>query len=461
MNITFHSIDPVNAKLTITVNKEDYQTQVTKALKDLRKTVVIDGFRKGYAPASRIQTMYGKAVLFDEINKLVSDKLLDYINDSRLKIFGEPLLTKELKTSDFNSQEDFEFTFDLGLYPEVNVHLTKEDHVPYYTVAVTDEMIDARIRALALQHGMYGEAEEIESDDMVKGILTELNEDGTAKEGGIYKEGVFMFLYLAKNQEEKDKFLGAKRDQTLIFNPYKMYEGCDIELSSLLDIKKEKVNDHQGDFSFLITGISRYMAADLNQDLFDQIYKPGTITSEEALKEQIKLELSLPLVWQSNSLFFTDVKQLLLKKASDISFPDDFLKRWTLESGWKDTDEGIEKYYLDLRENLRYHLVEDKFLKENNITIDDNEIYQEAILFAKEEIFRYGTTNASADFLQGIVNSLLKNENTVHRLKHHVKNRKLIALWKMLVTLEPKELSKEEFDQLEKTKASGSQEQPD
>ncbi|MCL1938476.1 MAG: trigger factor [Candidatus Azobacteroides sp.] len=462
MNITIHNIDSVNAKVTVAVTKEDYQTQVTKILKDIRKTAVIDGFRKGNVPASRIQAIYGKSVLIDEVNKLVSEKLRKYLVDNQIRIIGEPLLDKEeQKDLNFNSQEDFEFVFDLGLQPKMDIRLTKNDLVPYYRINVSDEMVDARIQNIALGYGEYKKVEEIGKEDAAKGILTELNEDDTVKEGGIHKENVYIFPKLSKDEEETNKFLGVQLNQLMVFNPYKMYGGHETELSALLEISKDEVKNHRGDFSFLVTEISRFEKAELNQELFDRLYGPGKITSEEELRDQLRLVIASSFLYRSDLQFYYNVKQLLLKRASDILLPDEFIKRWLLETGRKDNkDEGIDQYYQEIREDLKYSLIVDQCLEEYDIVINDSDIRQAAMDLAKGHANNHGLSNISDSALQSSVDHMMEDEETFQMLEERVKVYKLINLWKRLVTFDIKEISEDEFNQMRDAIISNSQEEP-
>ncbi|MDR0866461.1 MAG: trigger factor [Candidatus Symbiothrix sp.] len=451
MNITLKNIDPVNATLTIAIVKEDYQPQIEKALNEIRKNSVIDGFRKGNAPKSRIQAMYGKSVLVDEVNKLVSGKLYDYIKENQLNVLGEPLPGKdEQKPLDFNKQEDYEFVFDLALAPEMNVQLTKDDKVPYYIIAVSDEMIEKQINSYKANYGNYdNNIESVEDKDMVKGTIIELNEDGTPKEGGIADDSAVLMPSFIKEETEKAKFTGAKVGDTIVFNPYKAYDGHETELSSFLKIKKEEAKDHQGNFSLTITEITRYHEAELNQELFDKIYEPGTVTSEEAFKEKVKENIAQQLAPESDYKFIVDAKQLLEDKAKDIQFPDAFLKRWLVESDpEKRTEESVEKDYPAILNDLKFQLIKENIVKENDIKVETEEVQQAALNATRAQFAQYGMSNIPDDLLQNYAQEMLKKEKTLRQLVDKVAEDKIIAVLKEKVTLEPKEVSVEEFQKL-------------
>jgi trigger factor len=446
MNITLKNIDPVNATLTVAVEKEDYQPQVQKALSDIRKNIVLDGFRKGNAPKSRIQALYGKSVLVDEINKLVSNKLFDYIKETHLSVLGEPLPSKtEQKPLDFDNQEDYEFSFDLALTPEMNVDLTKDDKLPYYNIVVEDEMIKKQIDKFKANYGTYEKVDSVAEKDMIKGKLIELEENGLEKENGIQNESAVLMPSFMKNETEKAKFVDAKMGDTIVFSPYKTYDGHEAELSSFLKIEKEEVANHQNDFSLLIEEITRYKEAELNQELFDRIYEAGTVTSEEDFKDKIKEDVILQLTPESDYKFFLDAKQRLEEKAKDIQFPDAFLKRWLLESNAERTEEMIEKDYPKILKDLKFQLIKNKIIKENKIQVENEEIRQQALAATQAQFKKYGAFNVSEDVLENFANEMLKKEESVRDLFDKILEEKLIAVLKAQVTLEQKDVTIEEF----------------
>jgi trigger factor len=443
MNITLKNSDSVNATITVAIEKEDYQPQVQKALSDIRKNVVIDGFRKGNGPKSRIEAQYGKSVLVDEINQLVTQKLFDYIKEQNLNILGEPLPNRtERKPLDFDNQENYEFTFDVALFPEIDTQLTKDDKVPYYQIIVEDEMIEQQINYVKSCYGTHEEADSVEENDMVKGTIIELNEDATEKEDGIKNETAMLIPRLMKDEAEKAKFAGAKLEDAIIFNPYKAYDGNEAELSSFLVIEKEDIVNHQGDFSFLVKEITRYKEAELNQELFDEIYTPGVITSEAEFREKIKEQIIKGSIPDSDYKFYLDVRQLLLDKAKDVQFPDAFLKRWLLESNAINAKETLEEDYPVLLNVFKIQLIKDKIINENKIQIEKDEIRQRLTGMTRAQFEKHGI-NIPESVVENHVNDMLKNEKNVRNVADRIIEDKLIEILKTQVTLEPKEITVE------------------
>ncbi|KAA6301708.1 MAG: Trigger factor [Candidatus Ordinivivax streblomastigis] len=443
MNITLKNIDAVNAALTVAVTKEDYQPQVEKALNDIRKNIVMDGFRKGNAPKSRVQTLYGKSILVDEINKLVSEKLYGYIKENQLNVLGEPLPSlQEQAPLDFEKQEDYEFTFDLALAPEMNIKLSKADKLPYYSILVEDDMIEKQINNFKANYGTYDNAvEAVEAKDMVKGMLTGSNDDLTVE------DAVLMPSYM-KEETEKAKFIGAKIGDVITFNPYTAYEGHEAELASFLKIKKEEVSAHQGDFTFAISEITRYKEAELSQELYDKIYEPGTVTSEVDFRAKIKEIVVQQFAPESDYKFLLDAKQALEDKAKDIQFPDEFLKRWLVASDEKRTAELVEEDYPNILSDLKFQLIKDNLIKENDIKIEKEDVEQQAQKTARAQFAQYGMSNVPDYLLENYVQEMLKKEDNIQNMIDRVLEDKLIVVLKKQATLKPKEVTLEDFQKL-------------
>jgi trigger factor len=449
MNITLNNIDPVNATITLAVAKADYANEVENTLKDLRKNAVIPGFRRGMVPKSRIQQMYGRSVLIEEINKLVSKQLYDYIQGNKLNVLGEPLpAAGGQKPLDFDNQEDYEFSFDIALAPQIDAKLTKDDKMPYYTISVTTEMIDKQIESYKANYGAYDQVDAIEGKDLAKGTLIELNENGEPVEGGINDDKAVLMSFYMKDEEEKAKFTGAKLNSTIVFNPFKAYEGAEAELASFLKIKKEEVANYTGNFSFEIKEITRYTEAELNQELFDKVYEPGTVTSEEALREKVKENITAQLSPESDYKFILDARKLLEDKATDIQFPEAFLKRWLLATGEGKTAESVEEDYPKIIEDLKFHLIKEQLVKDNEIKVEEEDIKEYAKKATRAQFAQYGMSNVPDELLENYSKEMLKKEETVRNLIDKVLEDKLITVLKEQVTLEPTAVTVEEFQKL-------------
>ncbi|BAG83807.1 trigger factor [Candidatus Azobacteroides pseudotrichonymphae] len=438
MNITIEKTDDVNARITISVVKDDYQHLVRKSLSNLCKNVVIAGFRKGNVPQSIIQSMYGKNVLVEELNKLVSNELLKYIKENKLRILGEPLLIK--KNLDLNNQKDYEFLFDIGLQPEVDIGLTKNDELPYYTIVVTNEMIENQISTLKMQYGKHDtNVDVVENDSIIKGRLVELDAENALLKNGINLKDAILLPFSIKDEMERDKFINKKIGDVIIFNPYRAFKKNETELSYLLKVKKTEIPNHQGNFSFDITEISYYRKAEINQELFDKLYGIGVVTSEKMFKEVIKRNLILQLESESNYRFLLDIKKILLEKIKKVRFPEDFLKRLFMESN------ANEKDFPNVLQAIKTQFIWNKIVEDNGIKVTSEDMRQTAKTLARVQFTLYNLRLISNDLLESYANEILKTEKWVQQLHNKALETKIIGFLKEKISLKPISVMKEEF----------------
>ncbi len=450
MNITLKNIDPVNAIIKMDVVKDDYVGEVEKSLKNLRKDATIPGFRKGMVPMGFVKKMYEKSVVAEQVNKVVSNNLFTYIRENNLNILGEPLPNEtEQKTINFDTDQDFEFCFDIALAPQMEIGLTKKDELPYYSIEITEEMVSKQIENFRANYGTYEQVEEIEGKDMAKGLLTEINEDGQIKESGIQIEECVLMSSFMKDEEEKAKFSGAKKNSVITFCPYKAYEGAASELASLLKISKDNVAEYENaKFTYEINEITRYKESEINQVLFDKVYGEGVVNSEEEFKAKIKEMLASQATPDSDYKFLLDVRKMLIEKAANVVFPDAFLKRWLLASDEKRTPEALEEDYPKIIEDLKFHLIKEQIVKEKGFKVEEQDIIETAKKVVRAQFAQYGMANAPEDLLENYAKDMLKKEDTVRNLIDKVIEGKLIEWLKETITLQPKELTIEEFHKL-------------
>lgn len=448
MNVTLNKTDSVNAVITVEVAKADCENEVENSLKDFRKNAVLPGFRKGMIPPSLIRQKYGKSLLSEAVYKVVAQGLSDYVQENKLNLLGEPLPAEGQAPIDFDKQEDFVFIFDVGLSPTIDIKLTKDDKIPYYRLQVTEEMIDKQIEQIRAQFGNHELVKEIEDTDLVKGNIVELNENGEPTTHGIMHENAILIPSYMKNEEEKAKFLNVKIPATIIFNPYKAYEGDEVELVSFLAINKEEVKNYTSDFSFEITEVTRYKDAELNQELFDKVFEQGTIHSIEAFREKIKEGIAQQFTPESDYKFILDVRELLIEKASSLQFPDAFLKRWLLTSEKKKTSESIEEDYPEILKDLKFHLIREQMIEENGITVNEGELQNYAKQIARVQLAQYGAGNIPENILEEYAKGMLKKKETYQSLRDKILENKLVKILKEQVTLETKEITMEELQKL-------------
>lgn len=330
MNISLQNVDKVSAVLTVQIEKADYQDKVEKTLKKLRQNVNMPGFRKGMVPMTLLKKQYGTSVLVEEVDKLMQEKVNEYIRENKVDMLGAPL-PKESNV-DFANDENFEFSFDIALAPEFTVDLSAADTIDYYDINVTDEMVDQQVKLYTQRTAKYEKVEDYQDNDLLKGLLAELDENGNTKEGGIQVEGAVMMPTYMRNDDQKAVFNGAKVNTVLVFNPSVAFDNNEAELSSLLKIKKEEVGAHTGNFSFQIEEITRMIPGDLNQELFDQVLGEGKAHSEEEFRAQIKETIAKQYEADSDYKFLIDVRSYVSGKIGKLQFADELMKRIMLEN---------------------------------------------------------------------------------------------------------------------------------
>lgn len=448
MNVSLKNIDAVSGIVKLEIVKADYAEQVEKSLRNFRQKANVPGFRKGMVPMGMVKKMYGKHVLVEEVNKLVSENLFSYIRENKLNILGEPMPNEsEQKPINFDTQEDFEFCFDVALAPEINITLSKSDKLPYYEVAIDDEMLNQQIDAYTANFGTYDKAEEVEEKDMVKGTVAEL-ENGSPKEGGIVVEDAVLMPAYMKDEAEKAKFVGAKVNSVVVFNPNKAYEGAEVEIASFLKVDKEAVAGITGDFSFEITEITRHQKAEMNQELFDKVFGEGVVTSEEEFKNKIKEALTDQFTPQSDYKFLLDAREVLVQKAGEMKFADDMLKRWLVAANENTTAEKVEEDFPKMIEDLKYQLIKENLVKSNNLKVEDADIEAFAKRVAQAQFAQYGMLSVPEDVLANYAKDMLKNKQTLQNIIDRAVEEKLAAWLKEQVELDVKEVSTEEFGKL-------------
>lgn len=450
MNVTRKDIDKLNAIITVKVEKADYEEKVEKSLRAYRKKANFPGFRPGMVPMSLVKKMYGKAVLGEEINKVLSDALFTYIKDNNLNVLGEPLPNEtEQQNIDFDTQEEFEFLFDIALAPEVTTTLTAKDKVPYYEVSVDEKMVNDQIDMFSRRFGQYIQVDTVEENDILKGTMIEM-ENGAVKEGGIKVEDATLSPIHMKEDAQKQLFLSAQKEGDVIFNPQVAFGGSEVEIASLLKMKKEEVKELNADFTFHIEGITRYQQAEINQALFDKVYGEGAVADEAAFRTKVSEGIANDLKQEGAYRFGIDAKALLMKKNQKVEFPEDFLKRWLLATNEKMTQETLDKDFPAMLDELKWQLIKDKLAADNEIKVEENEVEEYAKYVAKMQFAQYGITGVEDDILANYAKEMMKKQDQVRGMLERVLENKVFELIKGMVKLDNKTITMEQLQELYK-----------
>ncbi|MBO5026507.1 MAG: trigger factor [Bacteroidaceae bacterium] len=446
MNISLQNTDKLNAVLTAVVEPADYEGNVAKAIKDFSKKANMPGFRPGKVPAALIKKQYGKSIIAEEVNKVLQESLYNYIRENKVNMLGEPLPMVENNGINIAEGETFTFKFEIALAPEFEVELTSEDKLNYYNVEVPEDMVENQIMMYRQRGGSYDKVESYQDNDMVKGVITELDEAGNSKEEGLSVEAVVMLPKYFKNDDQKALFAEAKVGDIIKFNPSVAYDNSEVEISSLLKIEKEKVADYKGYFNFQINEITRFVPGELNQELFDAVYPGGEVKSEEEFRTKIKEAIVNQFKKDSDYKFILDLRNYLKEKVGALEFPDEKLKRILLANA-KDASKVEENYAKNIEE-LTWHLIKEKLVEQTGIKVDDNDVIEMGKEVTRMQFAQYGMLNIPEEYLDNSVKEMMKKKETVDNLIDRCIEVKLGAALKEKVTLEEKNVTVDEFNKM-------------
>lgn len=453
MNISFENSDKVNGLLTITVEEADFNASVEKTLKDYRKKANIPGFRPGQAPMGLIKRQFGASVRYDAVNKFVGEQLYKYIQDNNIQMLGEPLPSAKQETpADIEKPAPYTFVFDIAVAPEINMTLDGRNKIDYYTIKADDKLINEQIEMYQSRAGKYEKAEEYnaELNDMLKGDLRELDAEGNTKEDGITVEGAVLMPSYIKVDEQKNLFNNAKPGDIITFNPRKAYPEGEAEISALLKIDREVAKNLESNFSFQITEIQRFVKAELNQELFDQVFGEGTVKSEDEFRAKIAEGLKPQLEANSDYKFMLDVRTYCENKVGELTWPDELLKRIMLLNNKDKGEDFVEKNYAESIKQLKWHLIKEQLVKANEIKIEDADVKAAAVEMARMQFAQYGMTNVPDEYVENYANELLKKREAVDNFVERAIDVKLAAALKSTVTLNNKEVTLDEFNEMMK-----------
>lgn len=448
MKVTFENPDKVNGLMTLTVEGADYTEKVEKQLKDYRKRANIPGFRPGQVPMGMVRRQYGNAVKVDVINNLLGEEIYKYVRENKVQMLGEPMPSEQQVQVDLEKPAPYTFVFDIAVAPEFKIEITKKDTVDFYNIAVDDKIIDRQIDMYASRSGHYDKVEEYQANDMLKGDMRELDAEGNTKEGGISVEAAIMMPEYIKVEEQKALFQGAKLGDVITFNPKKAYPEGSAEIQGMLKVSREEAENITADFSYQITEISRYVKAEVNQALFDQVYGEGNIADEKAFRERIAQDLKAQFVTDSDFRFLQDLRKYCEDKVGKLTYPDATLKRVMLNNNKDKGADFVEKNYEKSIKELTWHLIKEQLVAANNVKIEDADIKEAAKEAARAQFAQYGMNNVPDEYIENYAADMLKKKEYVDNLVDRSIDRKLTEALKKIVKLNEKEISLDDFNKL-------------
>ena len=448
MNIQFEAPDKINGVLTITVEKEDYNEKVEKTLKDYRKRANVPGFRPGMAPMGMIKKQYGAAVKVDEINRLLGDKLMEYIRENKIQMLGEPLPSEKQEQQDLAQDGPFTFIFDIAVAPEFKAELTAKDKIDFYNITVDDKLIDDQVQMYASQAGEFVKADVFSGNDTLTGDLRQLDGKGNTVEGGITTDSAMIMPAYLKDEKQRKLFDNAKAGDIITFNPKKAYPDNDAEIAAMLKVDKEQVKDLNDDFSFQVTEIKHFQPAEVNQALFDRVFGEGTCKDEKAFRQKISDMVSAQLVQNSDYKFLLDVRAYLEKKVGDLQFPEALLKRVMLNNNKDKGEDFVEKNFEGSIRELKWHLIKEQIVAASDIKIEDADLKAVAKEAIRAQFAQYGMQNVPDDVLENYADEQLKKRENVDNFVDRAVDVKLIEAVKKVVKLNEKAVSLEDFNKM-------------
>jgi trigger factor len=400
-------------------------------------------------PMGLIKKQYGTAVKVEEVNRLLSDKLFEYVRENKIQMLGEPLPNEEKQQpQDFEQDGPFTFVFDIAVAPEMTVSLTGRDKIDYYVIEADDKLIDEQVQMYASQAGEFVQAQEWSGNDTLTGDIRQLDAEGNTLEGGITVSGSMLMPSYIKGEDEKKKFEGAKPGDIITFNLKKAYPDNDAEIAALLKMEKEQVKDLESDFSFQVTEIRHFQPAAVDQKLFDRVFGEGTVKDEKEFRQKIKETVEPQLQQNSDYRFLIDVRKHMEKKVGKVAFPDALLKR-IMKNNNKDKDDAyIEKNYEGSVSELLWHLIKEQLVAANEIKIEDDDLKAVAKDAIRAQFAQYGMSNVPEDVLENYAAEQLKKRENIDQFVDRAVDQKLTAALKGVVKLNEKKVTLDEFNKM-------------
>ncbi|MCF8227542.1 MAG: trigger factor [Bacteroidales bacterium] len=444
MNITREDTGDLTSTLKVEVKQEDYREAVSKVLKDYQKKANMPGFRPGKVPMGIVKKMYGKSVIADEVNKLLSEKIDQYIKENKIELLGHPLAnTEKTPTIDFEHEKDFDFYFDIGLAPAVNLENLEKTKVDYFKIKADDKSLEKQLEDIRKRFGDHIHPEEVEEDDVVKGKIEQLDQDGNPLEDGISNETSIYVSYVKKKSDRK-KFIGLKKGGSVAFNPLKAMEN-ETEVSSMLGIKKEEVQKGDGDFRFTIEEITRVKPAELNEELYKKVFPADEIKTREEFKKRLAQEMEKSYVSESDRYFMSLAMDKLMEKAK-LELPREFLKRWLIDHNQgKITPEQIEEQFDSYEKSLKWQLIQNKLIQDFNVKVEEEEIKDYIRKYLQTQMPGQADDEEYNKRMDSIVESLMQNKEEIQKINDQLYDQKLNDVLKENLKLNEKSISYEDY----------------
>lgn len=446
MNITQEKTGDLNAVVTVKISPDDYQEKVNKAIKEQAKKAKIPGFRPGMVPPSHIKKMYGKSILVDEINTLLSDTVNNYLQQNNIEILGQPLPKEDDSQFNWDFNDEFVFNYELGLAPEITVEFTSKDKLTQYVVKADKETLDARIKNIRRSYGKMTNPEVVEAGDVIFGEFVQLDQHNEVLEGGINVTSSLR-LEIVSDAKAQKSLIGLKNGDVVEAFDLVNAINDNTQIVKILKLDDENPIIPQTKFKLTVKNINRLEEADLNQEFFDKLFGEGAITTEAEFVAKITEEIEAMMAQDADRKLATDLYQYGASKA-DMQLPDDFLKRWLKMTNKELTDEELDKGYDDFAKNLRWTLVENKIIKDNKIEIKYEDVLETAKQRLDAQFRMYSPQALTEEQLNQYAVQFLQTKENANRIFDEVKAQKVFDFLKTVITLDKKEIDYVKFQEI-------------
>ena len=445
MNTTLTKTDDLNAVLNIVIDENDYVANVDKAIANYRKNANIPGFRPGKVPIGLIKKQYGKGVLIEEINQQLQKEVSDYITKEKLDLLGNPMPVEQTDI-DWDNDKSFSFNFELGLAPQLEVKFPARKKFTYHNIKATKEAIDEQIDNMAKRYGKMSVPEEAVEDDMFSGSFTEIGADGVVVSGGIHKEGAYFVGSAIATKGVKSKVLKSSIGDDITINASDFTKGYDV--ANLMGVNAHQLDDHStGIFMFTVTHISRMEPADLNQELFDKVFSEGVVSSEDEFKAKVTEDIERMYTRDSDQQLMNDVHELLMEK-TEVKLPEEFLKKWMRTSGEKElTEAEVEVEFPGMIKGLKWQLIENRIVKDNNLTVEYEELLDYAKGLLRQQYIQYGMEPQEEELTKSAT-EVLKKQEEAQQISDRLYDEKIKNHLKSTLKLDEKDISYDDFVKL-------------
>lgn len=452
MELNFNKIDNLNATLVVTLEKADYAPSVEKELKKQQKQAVIKGFRPGAAPMGMIKSMYAKSILAEEINRLASNGLYDYLKEQNIDIIAQPLPSETLESDiDIEKGETFVFAFDLGIAPIFDFNISKKDTLDKYVISVDETEVDKEVENLSKRYGKLDTVEVSEEKDIIYATATELNESNTSFEGGVNDKEISFTADLITDEAVKKQLTGVQAGTVLNLNIYSLFNENHTVIASTLGIAKEAVADLNPTFKISITEVKRQIPAELNQELFDQVMGEGVVTDIDAFRAKIKENLEAYYKNESDQQVEHMISHLLEEK-HEVPLPDAFLKRWLLNTKEEQySADNIDERYENESKVLKEILIREKAAAQYELKVEQQDIEDASLGYTLSLFRNYGLQNPDFEFVKKFSDDSLKKRDYIEQMNDIAIRRKVYNQVKEIISYNEKPVSIEEFYKLIET----------